>query len=73
VLNGLDDITGTGLTLSADHSGALGDAAQGLAEVAATADEGDLVAVLGDVVDIVGGGEDLGFVDVVNTNGFQDL
>lgn len=73
VLNGLDDITGTSLTLSADHSGALGDAAQGLAEVAATADEGDLVAVLGDVVNIVGGGEDLGFVDVVNANGFQDL
>lgn len=73
VLNGLNDITGASLTLSADHSGALGDAAQGLTEVAATADEGDLVAVLGDVVDIVGGGEDLGFVDVVNANGFKDL
>ena len=73
VLNGLDNITGASLTLSADHSGALGDAAQGLTEVTATADEGDLVAVLGNVVDIVSGGEDLGFVDVVNANGFQDL
>jgi hypothetical protein len=73
VLNGLDDITGTSLTLSADHSSTFGDTAQGLAEVAAAADEGNLVAVLGDVVDIIGGGEDLGFVDVVNTNGFQDL
>jgi hypothetical protein len=73
VLDGLDDITGTGFTLGADHSSALGDATEGLAEVAAPTDEGDLVVVLGDVVDVVGGSEDFRLIDVVDANGFKDL
>ena len=40
VADGLDDVAGAGLALGADHRGALGDAAQRLAQVAAAADEG---------------------------------
>jgi hypothetical protein len=73
VLNSLNNITGTSLTLGADHSGTLRDTAQGLAKVTAAAYEGDLECGLGDVVDIVSGSEDFGFIDVVNANGLEDL
>jgi hypothetical protein len=73
VLDGLDDVAGAGFALGADHGGALGDAAQGLAQVAAATDEGDLEGGLGDVVDVVGGGQDFGLVDVVDANGLEDL
>jgi hypothetical protein len=73
VLHCLHDVAGTSLTLCADHSGALGDAAKGLAKVAAAADEGSLEVVLCDVVEIIGGGKDFGFINVVNANGFENL
>ena len=73
VLDGLDDVAGAGLALGADHGGPLGDASQGFAEVAAAADEGDFEGVFFDVVDVVGWGEDFGFVDVVDAEGFEDL
>lgn len=73
VLDGLDDVAGTGFALGADHGGAFGDAAQGLAQVAAAADEGNLEGGLGDVVDIVGGSQDFGLVNVVDTDGLEDL
>jgi len=73
VADSLDDIAGTSLTLCADHGSALGNTAQSLAEVTAAADEGNLVSVLLDVVDGIGGGKDLGFVDVVDTDGFKNL
>lgn len=73
VLNGLNDITGTGLTLGADHSSTLGDTAKGLAQVAAATDEGDLEGGLGNVVDIVGGGQNFRLIDIVDTNGLEDL
>ena len=53
----LDDIAGAGLTLSADHSRAFGDAPQGFAQVAAAAHEGDLEGVLVNVVGFVRRGE----------------
>lgn len=73
VLDGLDDVAGAGLALGADHGGALGDAAQGLAEVAAAADEGDLEGGLLDVEGVVGRGQDLALVDVVHAQGLEDL
>lgn len=45
--------------LGADHGGALGDAAQGLAQVAAAAHKRHLEVVLVDVVDLVSGGQHL--------------
>jgi hypothetical protein len=73
VADGLDDVASAGLALGADHGGALADAAQGLAEVAAAADEGDAEVVLVDVVGLVGGGEHLALVHVVDADGLQDL
>lgn len=73
VADGLDDVAGAGLALGPDHGGALADAAEGLAEVAAAADEGDAEVVLVDVVVLVGGGEDLALVDVVDAEDLEDL
>lgn len=73
VADGLDNIAGTSLTLRADHGSTLGDTAQSLTEVAAAANEGSLESVLLDVVDGVGGGKDLGLIDVVDTNGLENL
>ena len=73
VADGLDDVAGAGLALGADHSGALADAAQGLTQVTAAADEGSVEVVLLDVVDGVGRGQDLALVNVVDANGLQDL
>jgi hypothetical protein len=72
VAHGLDDVAGAGLALGADHGRAFGDAAQGFAEVARAAHEGHLEIALGDVVHLVGGGEDFALVDVVDAEGFQD-
>ena len=45
--------------LGADHGSALSNAPEGLAEVAAPADKGDLEVVLVDVMDLVSRGQDL--------------
>ena len=71
--DGFDDVACAGFAFGADHGGAFGDAAQGFAEVAAPAHEGDAVGGFVDVVDGIGGGEDFGFVDVVYAEGFKDL
>jgi hypothetical protein len=57
----------------ADHGCAFGDAAQGFAEIARAANEGDGEGVLIDVVGFVGGGEDFGFVDVIDAKFLQNL
>ena len=54
VAHRLDDVAGAGLPFRANHRGALGDPPQGLAEVAAAADEGDDESVLVDVMGFVG-------------------
>lgn len=69
----LDDVACAGLALSADEGGALGDTAQGLAEVACTADERHLERVLVDVVLLVSRRKHLGLVDVVDTDRLQYL
>ena len=71
--NGLDHVARARLALGADHRGALGDAAQRLAQVTGTADKRDVKLGLVDVVDIVGGGENLGLIDVVDLDGLKDL
>ena len=73
VVDRLDDITGAGFTLGADHGGAFADAAEGFAEVTAPTHEWDGEGVLLDVVGVVGGGEDFGLVNVVDADGFEDL
>ena len=69
----LDHVAGAGLALGADHRRALADAAQRLTEVGRAADEGHGERPLVDVVSLVGGGEDLGLVDVVDAERLQHL
>jgi hypothetical protein len=71
--DGFDDVAGAGFAFCADHGCTFGNAAQGFAEAAAAADEGDAEGVFGDVVDCISGGEDFGLVDVVYAEGFEDL
>ena len=73
VAHGLDDVAGAGLALGADHGRALADAPQRLPEVAAAAHEWHPEAVLVDVVLLVGRGEHLGLVDVVDLQRLEDL
>ena len=71
--DGLDNVSCSCLAFCADHGSALADAAEGFAKVAAAADKGDGEGVFLDVVGVVGGCEDFGFVDIINSNGFEDL
>src|SRR5690606_23996137 len=73
VADGLHDVAGAGLALGADHGRALGDTPQRLAEVGGAADEGRGERPLVRVVDLVGGGEDLGLVNVVDAEGLEHL
>ena len=69
--DGLHDVARAGLALGAQERGALADAPQGLAELAAAADERHREGVLVDVVLLVGGGEDLALVDEVDPERLQ--
>eukprot|EP00754_Rhynchopus_humris_P036382 Rhum_TRINITY_DN18518_c0_g1::Rhum_TRINITY_DN18518_c0_g1_i1::g.167694::m.167694 len=73
VAHSLDDVAGAGLALHADHLGTLGDAAQGLTQVAGTAHERHLEGVLVDVVLLVRHRQHLGLVNVVHAQLLQDL
>lgn len=73
MLNRLNNVARAGLTLGADHGSTLGNAAQGLTEVTATADERNFEIVLLDVVFVIGRSQHFGFVDVVNAEGLEDL
>ena len=73
VADRLDDVAGAGLALGADHARALADAPQRLAEVGGAAHERHGEGPLVDVVRLVGRGEHLGLVDVVDTERLEDL
>ena len=73
MLDRVDDISGASFALGADHGRAFGNTAERFAQVAGTADERHAEGVLVDVMGLVGRGEDLGFVDVVNAQLLQDL
>ncbi len=71
--HGLDHIAGAGLALGAHHGRAFADPAQRLAQVAAAAHERHLERVFEDMVRLVGRGEDLGLVDVVDAQRLEHL
>lgn len=73
VADSLDNVTGASLALGADHGSTLSNAAEGLAEVAAAADEGGLEGALLDVALVVSGSQDLRLVNVVDAKGLEDL
>jgi len=66
VAHSLDDVARACLALRAQHGGALGDAAQRLAQVAAAAHERHLEVVLIDVMRYVGRSQHFAFVDKIN-------
>ena len=51
----MDYVSGAGFAFGADHGCAFGDAAEGFAQVAGSADEGDGEGVLIDVMGLIGG------------------
>src|SRR5579862_2147502 len=67
------DVAGPGLALRPDHGRALGDPAQRLPQVGGAADERHGELPLVDVMLLVGRGEHLGLVDVVDPDRLQDL
>lgn len=71
--DGFYDVPGAGFALGADHGGTFRYAAEGFTEITAATDKGDSEGVFFDVVGGVGGGEDLGFVNIVDAEGFEDL
>src|SRR5829696_246933 len=73
VPHGLDHVAGAGLALGADHGRPLTDAPQRFAKVRGAAHEGHLEGGLVYVVLLVGGGQDLGLVYVVDLEGLQYL
>jgi len=68
-----DDVAGTGLALGTNKARALADTPQRLAQVRRAAHEGHGEAPLVDVVLFVSRRQDLGFVDVVDVECFEDL
>ncbi len=73
VLDGVDYVAGTGLPFGADHGRAFGDAAQGFAQIARSADEGDFEGMLVDMVSFVSRGQDFGLVNVVDPEFLKNL
>ena len=73
IAHSFNNITRAHLALSADYSGAFSNTAEGFAKITAPAYKGDLVAVLINIVEGVGGGEDFRLINIVNTKGFKDL
>src|SRR5437773_6619946 len=73
VADSLDHVAGTRLAFGADHGCAFRDAAQRLTKVPAAANKGDFEWVLVDVKLLIGGGQDLGLVDVIDAERLEDL
>ncbi len=73
VLDGVDNVSGAGFALGANHGRAFGNAAQRFSEIARAADEWDFEGVLVDVMGFVGGSQHFGFVDVIHTQFFENL
>merc|ERR1712087_542499 len=73
VSDGLNDATSSGLTLGSDHGSTLGNTSEGFSQISATANKWDAKLVLVDVVDLIGWGKHLTLINVVNTDGLQDL
>lgn len=69
----LDDVACAGFAFCADEGGSFGDTTERFAQIAGTTHERDFEVVFVDVVFIVSWREDLGFINVIDTNGLKDL
>ena len=68
-----NDIACSSLALGPDHGSTLGYPTQGLAQVTGATNERNFEVVFVDVVLIIRRCEHLGFVDVIDTNGLENL
>jgi hypothetical protein len=73
VLDRMHHVAGAGFALGADHGRAFGDAAQGFAQIARSANKGRGEGVLVDVVELVGRGQHFALVDEVDPEVLQNL
>lgn len=73
VAHGLDNVASAGFTLGADESGTFGDPTESFAQILRTANKRNLVCVLVNVMFIIRGCENLRLVDVIDSDGLQDL
>src|SRR5215475_13061146 len=70
---GMNYVAGSGFSFGTNHGCAFGNAAKRLAQITRTADKGNFESMLINVVGLVGGGKDFGFVNVINTEFLQNL
>lgn len=73
VAHSLDNVSCTSLTLCTDEGSTFRDAAESLAEVPGTTDEGNFESMLVNVMLLICRGQDFRLVDVIDANGLQDL
>ena len=73
VSDSFNNVPSAGFAFSADHGCTFGYATEGFAQVAAAADKWDAEGVFFDVMGAIGGGEDFWFVNVIYSEGFEDL
>jgi hypothetical protein len=73
VTDGLDDITSSSLAFSSYHCSTFTNAAECFAQISATTNERNRKGVLFNMMSMIGRGENLGFIYVINANGFKDL
>mmetsp|Transcript_27639 Transcript_27639/g.43875 ORF Transcript_27639/g.43875 Transcript_27639/m.43875 type:complete len:365 (-) Transcript_27639:21-1115(-) len=71
--DGLNDISGSSLTLSADHGSTFLDAAKSLSKVARPANKGSCELVFVNVMILVRWGKNLALINEVNVNRLQNL
>ena len=73
VTNSFDNVASTGLTLGSDECSTFRDTTKSFSEITCTAYKRDFESVLVDMVLIISGSKDLGFIDIVDTDGLEDL
>mmetsp|Transcript_10201 Transcript_10201/g.11372 ORF Transcript_10201/g.11372 Transcript_10201/m.11372 type:complete len:256 (+) Transcript_10201:127-894(+) len=73
VPDGLDYVASACLALRADHAGALGNPAQGLTKISATANKGHLKLVLVHMVVLISHRQNLALVDAIDAEVLEDL
>ena len=69
----LDDIACSGFPFSTDERGTFRNPAECLAQVATPTDEGDFKVMFGDVVNFIGWSQYFAFINVIDSNCFEDL
>jgi hypothetical protein len=73
VADGFDDISRTRFTFGSDHSGAFGHASKSFTKIASATNERNLESMLVDMILVVCRCQDFGLIDIINSNGLENL